>query len=64
MSQRYMTAEELATGLTLVDSAFPALAGGYVMVCVMFYERGFGVPLHRFLCSLLRSWDLELHHLW
>jgi hypothetical protein len=28
-----------------------------------FYERGFSIPPHRFLCSLLWHFDLELHHL-
>jgi hypothetical protein len=37
--------------------------GGYVVVCAAFYERGFGVPSHRFLCSLLQFYGLELHHL-
>jgi hypothetical protein len=27
---------------------------GYVMACVAFYEQGFGLPSHRFLCSLLQ----------
>jgi hypothetical protein len=33
------------------------------MACAMFYERGFGVPSHRFLHSLLQFYVLELHHL-
>jgi hypothetical protein len=33
------------------------------MVCTAFYERGFGVPSHRFLHSLLEFYGLELHHL-
>jgi hypothetical protein len=37
--------------------------GGYIMVCIAFYERGFGVSSHRFLCSLLQFYGLELHHL-
>jgi hypothetical protein len=61
MSQGYMTAVELATCFVLVDPASPALAGGYVMVCAAFFERGFGIPSHQFLCSLLRSYGLELH---
>jgi hypothetical protein len=31
--------------------------------CAAFYERGFGVPSHRFLHSLLQFYDLELYHL-
>jgi hypothetical protein len=33
------------------------------VVYAAFYERGFGVPLHRFIRSFLRSNGLELHHL-
>jgi hypothetical protein len=28
-----------------------------------FHERGFSVPPHQFLCSLLRYYGLKLHHL-
>jgi hypothetical protein len=28
------------------DPESPILMGGYVMACVMFYERGFGVLSH------------------
>jgi hypothetical protein len=60
MSQGYMIAVELATCRVPEDLAFPALAEGYVVVCMAFYERGFGVPSHRFLLSLLWSYGLEL----
>jgi hypothetical protein len=63
ISQGYMTATELATRCVPEDPASPALAGGYVVACVEFYERGFGVLSHQFLCSLLQFYDLELHHL-
>jgi hypothetical protein len=33
------------------------------MACMAFYERGFGVPSHRFICSLLQFYGLELHRL-
>jgi hypothetical protein len=33
------------------------------MVCAVFYEQGFGVPSHQFLCSLLQFYDLDLRHL-
>jgi hypothetical protein len=33
------------------------------VACTTFYERGFGVPSHQFLCSLLYFYGLELHHL-
>jgi hypothetical protein len=36
---------------------------GYVVVCSAFYKRGFGVPTHQFLRSLLQFYGLELHHL-
>jgi hypothetical protein len=45
------------------DPASPVQAGGYIVACVAFYERGFGVPSHRFLYSLLQFYGLELHHL-
>jgi hypothetical protein len=41
-----MTAVELATCHVLEDPASPALAGGYVVSCAAFYERGFDVPSH------------------
>jgi hypothetical protein len=58
-----MTAAEFATCLMLADPASPALVKGYIVACVVFYEQGFGVPLHRFLRSLLQSYSLELLHL-
>jgi hypothetical protein len=45
------------------DTASPTPAEGYVMACTTFYDRGFGVPSHQFLRSLLQSYSLELHHL-
>jgi hypothetical protein len=33
------------------------------MACAAFYKRGFGVPSHRFLRSLLQFYNMELHHL-
>jgi hypothetical protein len=58
-----MIVPELATCLVLVDPAFRAPAGGYIVACPTFYEHGFGVLSHRFLCSLLQSYGLEVHHL-
>jgi hypothetical protein len=52
MSLGSMTAVELATCRVPDDHACPILAGGYIMACTTFYERGFGVPSHRFLHSL------------
>jgi hypothetical protein len=63
VSQGYMTVMELATCCKPEDPTSPVQAGGYVMACTVFYERGFGVPSDRFLCSLLQFYGLELHHL-
>jgi hypothetical protein len=58
-----MIAAELGTCRVPEDPASPPLVGGYVMACTTFYERGFIMPSHRVLCSLLQFYDLELHHL-
>jgi hypothetical protein len=58
-----MVVAELATCHVPEDYTSPALAGGYIVACTTFYEQGFGVPSHRFLQSLVRSYGLELHHL-
>jgi hypothetical protein len=63
VSQRYMVVVELATCLVPEDYASPTPAGGYIVACTACYKRGFGVPSHRFLHSLLQSYGLELHHL-
>jgi hypothetical protein len=63
VSQGYMTTVKLATRRILADPASPAPVVGYVVACSAFYERGFGVPPHRFIRSLLQFYDLELHHL-
>jgi hypothetical protein len=44
VSQGYMIVVELATCHISKDPASPAPVGGYVVVCVVYYERGFGVP--------------------
>jgi hypothetical protein len=51
--QGYMTATELATCHGPEDPTSPALVWGYIVACTAFYEQGFGVPSHRFLCLLL-----------
>jgi hypothetical protein len=53
VSQGFMIVVELATCYVPVDPASPPPVGGYVVACVTFYERGFGVPSQRFLRSLL-----------
>jgi hypothetical protein len=63
VSQGHMIVAELATCRVPKDSVSPAPVGGYVMACMVFYERKFGVSSHRFLHSLLWSYDMELHHL-
>jgi hypothetical protein len=37
--------------------------GPYVVSFASFYEWGFGMPPHWFLCSLLQYHGLELHHI-
>jgi hypothetical protein len=46
MNVGYMTAVELATCCVPEDPASPALAGGYIVACTVFYEQEFGVPWH------------------
>ena len=36
---------------------------GYVMSFSIFHERGFAVPVHRFLRGLLAYYEVELQHL-
>jgi hypothetical protein len=58
-----MMAVELETCRVPMDLASLVPLEGYIMACAAFYERGFGVPSHRFLHSLLQFYGLELHHL-
>jgi hypothetical protein len=58
-----MIAVELTTYCVLEDPTSPAPMERYIMVCTAFYERGFDVPSHRILLSLLQFYGLELHHL-
>jgi hypothetical protein len=48
-----MTVMELTTCRVPEDLASLAPVEGYMVAFVAFYERGFGVPSHRFLYSLL-----------
>jgi hypothetical protein len=48
-----MMALELMTYRMPEDPTFPVLVRGYMVECMTFYERGFGVPSHQFLHSLL-----------
>jgi hypothetical protein len=58
-----MTTVKFASWLVSMDHASPASVKGHAVVCVTFYEQGFGALLHRFLHSLLWSYGLELHNL-
>jgi hypothetical protein len=58
-----MVAAELKACCVPGDPTFPAPAEGYVASFVAFYEWIFGMPPHRFLCSLLWYYSLELHYL-
>jgi hypothetical protein len=43
-------------------SRISRVGGGYVVAYTTFYERGFSVPVHQFLRSLLQYYGLKLHH--
>jgi hypothetical protein len=58
VSQGYLIVAELSTCRVLADLASPTLVGRYIVVCLAFYERGFGVPSHRFLHLLLQFYGL------
>jgi hypothetical protein len=59
----FMTVVELIVCHTPEDPTFPMPAEAYMVSFMAFYERGFGTPSHRFLCSLLRYYKLDLHHM-
>jgi hypothetical protein len=59
----FMAVVELEACRVSEDPTFPTPTDGYVVSFVAFYERGFSMPPHRFLHSLLRYYDLEVHHL-
>jgi hypothetical protein len=63
MSQGLMTAMKLTTRHVPEDLASRALAEGHVVAFTAFFERGFGVPSHRFLHSLVHYYNMELHNL-
>jgi hypothetical protein len=54
-----MTVAELATCHVPEDPSSPVQVGRYVVACMTFYEWGFGVTSHQFLCSLLHFYGLE-----
>jgi hypothetical protein len=59
----FVVAAELEAFQVPEDTAFPMHAKGYVVSFTTFYERGYNMPPHRFLCSLLQYYGLKLHHL-
>jgi hypothetical protein len=61
--QGFMIATELTACHVPEDPVLPTPTGGYVVPFMVFYEWGFDTPPHWFFCSLLRYYDLELHHL-
>jgi hypothetical protein len=58
-----MTAVELMTCHMPEDPMSPIPVERCVVSFVAFYERGFGVPSHQLLHSLLQHYRLELHNL-
>jgi hypothetical protein len=63
MNQGFMIVAELTMCHVSEDLAAPVPAEGYMVSFVVFHEQGFGVPLHRFLRSLLQHYHQELHNL-
>jgi hypothetical protein len=63
MRHDFMLAAELEAYWVPKDPALLAPTEGYVVSFMAFHERGFAVPPHPFLHSLVRSYGLELHHL-
>jgi hypothetical protein len=63
MSQGFMMAAELVTYRVPEDPVSPTLEERYVVSFMAFYKRGFDVPSHQFLHSLLEHYRLELHNL-
>jgi hypothetical protein len=61
--QGIMMAVELMTCRVPEDPASLTPVEGNIVAFTMFYERGFGVPSHRFFRSLLQYYGLELHNL-
>jgi hypothetical protein len=45
-NQGYMTVEELGTCCVPKDPASPTPVGDYDVVCMTFFQQGFGAPSH------------------
>jgi hypothetical protein len=63
VSQGFLTEVELMTYCVPKGTMSPVPTEGYVVSSVAFYKRGFDVPSHQLLCSLLQHYNLELHNL-
>jgi hypothetical protein len=63
MKHGFMAAAEHEAYRVTEDPTFLTPAEGYVLSFMKFYERGFSMPPHQFLRSILWYYDLELHHL-
>jgi hypothetical protein len=61
VSDGYLMMEEFATSLVPMGSVSTALAEGFIVVCVAFFEWGFGLPSHQFLRSFRDSTCGGLH---
>jgi hypothetical protein len=63
VKHRFTSVAELEACWVPEDPTFSTPVEGYVVSFTAFYEWGFGVLPHQFLCSLLQYYGLELHHL-
>jgi hypothetical protein len=63
MKHGFVVVAELEPCCVSEDPMFATPVKGYVVSFVPFYERGFSMPPHQFLHSLLRYYGLKLHHL-
>jgi hypothetical protein len=63
VKQGFMMAAELVTCCVPDDPMLTAHAERYVVSFMAFYEHGFSMPPHQFLCFLLQHYSFELHHL-
>jgi hypothetical protein len=59
-NQGFIMVAELTAYRVPEDPSFPAPVKGYMVTFVEFYERGFGVPSHQFICSFLQHYSLKL----
>jgi hypothetical protein len=57
MKLGFMMVVELGACRVPEDPAFSAPAEGYIVSFVVFYERGFSIPVHQFLYLLLQYYS-------